>query len=176
MTRYYLSIGTNTEPIHHLRQILQRLHQPPDWQLAVASSVYVSVDAKGGDRHYHNMAVMVESQQPPEAFKHDVLQGIERDLGRVKGSLDVVADLDIVLIDEQVMTYSGRSIPDPSVLTHAFVLVPLSEIAPMYVHPIVGRSLIELAQTFDPTQLAGLSKLQPHPNVYPSQLIYPDAQ
>jgi 7,8-dihydro-6-hydroxymethylpterin-pyrophosphokinase len=51
------------------------------------------------------MAVMVRSQHPPEAFKREVLQAIERDLGRVKGSAEVVADLDIVLIDERVMTY-----------------------------------------------------------------------
>lgn len=176
MTRYYLSIGTNTKPIDHLQQILQRLHQPPAWALMAASSIYVSGDAKGGERLYHNMAVVVESQHLPETFKRDVLQAIEHDLGRVKGSVEVVADLDIVLIDEQVMTYSGRSIPDPSVLGQAFVVVPLAEIAPSYVHPIVQQTLATLVQTFDPTRLAGLSKLQPQPNVYPSQLIHRDAQ
>ena len=169
MTRYYLSIGTNTEPIYHLQRILERLHHPPAWTLHAVSSVYVSADAKGGNRLYHNMAVMVRSQHSPEAFKREMLQAIERDLGRVKGSAEVVADLDIVLIDERVMTYLGRTIPDPAVLEQAFVLVPLAEIAPDYFHPLEQRTLAEVRQGFEAHKLATLSKLQPQPNLYPSQ-------
>jgi 7,8-dihydro-6-hydroxymethylpterin-pyrophosphokinase len=56
-------------------------------------------------------------------------------------------DLDIALFNYEVMDIDGRHIPDPDIQNHAYVVVPLADLAPYYVHPETGKSLKEMAST-----------------------------
>lgn len=70
---------------------------------------------------------------------------IEDRLDRESSGVFITADLDIVLVNDEVLTYAGREIPDPGVTKHAFIARPLADIAPDYVHPITGETLREVA-------------------------------
>jgi 7,8-dihydro-6-hydroxymethylpterin-pyrophosphokinase len=67
-------------------------------------------------------------------------------------------DIDILLYGDVVMDTRELVIPHPRMLERAFVLVPLSEIAPEAVHPVAGKAVRELKQAVSEKQ--GVFKLE----------------
>lgn len=146
MNTIYLSIGSNTDPEHNLREMVRLLRARA--HVIAVSAVYESADADGSDRVYLNAAVIVETPYDPEAFKVGVLTVIEDRLERTSSGVFVTADMDIVLVNNEVLEYMGRQIPDVGVTKHPFVALPLADIAPDYVHPVTGQTLKAIAAGF----------------------------
>lgn len=146
MNTIYLSLGSNTNPAHNLREMVRLLRDRAT--VTAVSPVYEAADANGGDMVYLNAAVVVQTPYDAEAFKEGVLTVIEDRLERESSGVFVTADLDIVLVNDEVMTYLGRPIPDPSVTQQAFVALPLADVAPHYVHPQTGQTLTQIAAQF----------------------------
>lgn len=157
MNTIYLSIGSNTDPEANLKRIVQLLRDK--LKVMAISPVYESADAKGGDQVYLNAAVSVQTSLDPEALKIGILEPLEDRLERESSGVFVTADVDIVLVNDETLTYLGREIPDAGVTRHAFVAVPLADIAPDYVHPVTGQTLREITGQVD----AGT--LRPRPDV-----------
>ena len=77
------------------------------------------------------------------------LQEIEREMGRLHKShdgiySDRVIDLDILLYDQRVVTTPELTIPHPRMCERAFVLQPLSYIAPELTIPTTGGTVAQL--------------------------------
>ena len=97
---------------------------------------------------YINTAVGIETKLNPEELLH-ITQGIERELGRKEKTIggkycDRVIDIDILLYDNLILHTTELIIPHPLIHQRVFVLQPLSEIAPDFIHPVSGRTIIEL--------------------------------
>ena len=74
------------------------------------------------------------------------LQGIESHAGRVKGERNAARTLDLDIISmgeggQRVRAAPDPILPHPRAHTRAFVLVPLLEVAPTWVHPVYRRSV-----------------------------------
>lgn len=94
-----------------------------------------------------NGAVEVTTTLSPEDFLLE-LKSIERRMGRVLGSEKRygprIIDLDILFFGRLVIDKEGLHIPHPLMHERAFVLRPLSDIAPSVIHPVLKRSVGEL--------------------------------
>ena len=75
------------------------------------------------------------------------LKEAETQLGRTPGARygPRVIDIDILFYDKEIMNCTDLCIPHPHLTERAFVLVPMAEIAPRFKHPILGKSMRELA-------------------------------
>jgi len=86
--------------------------------------------------------------------KHMVLDWIERELKRVRDPENKNAprtiDLDISLWNDEIFDFGEKPwhIPDPDILRFAHVALPLSEIAPDYMHPTEHVALKMIAGHF----------------------------
>lgn len=92
-----------------------------------------------------NGVVQVETTLTPEELL-STLQEIERELGRVKtlrwGPRTI--DLDIIAIGDLVINTPELVVPHPEMHKREFVLEPLAEILPGWVHPVLGVEVEEL--------------------------------
>jgi 2-amino-4-hydroxy-6-hydroxymethyldihydropteridine diphosphokinase len=72
-----------------------------------------------------------------------LLQAIERDAGRVRGAPDAARtlDLDIIAMGDAVRDGPDPILPHPRAHLRAFVLLPLRDVAPDWVHPRSGAGI-----------------------------------
>ncbi len=92
-----------------------------------------------------NMAVEIVTDLEPEALL-SLLKKIEKASGRKPGKQwgPRVIDLDILFYDDLVLKTPGLEIPHPEICKRDFVLIPLKEIAPDKVHPVLKKKIKEL--------------------------------
>jgi 2-amino-4-hydroxy-6-hydroxymethyldihydropteridine diphosphokinase len=143
----YVGIGSNLgDRKENFLEAIERLKKLPDTRVVKESSLYESQPLEDGQRWYVNAAVQIET-----GFKPDMLlqkfKNIERAMGRKKvkkrwGSR--IIDLDILLYEALIVKKKDLKIPHPEMQNRKFVLVPLSEIAPQVIHPVLGVTISEL--------------------------------
>jgi 2-amino-4-hydroxy-6-hydroxymethyldihydropteridine diphosphokinase len=93
-----------------------------------------------------NQVAKVETSLSPEEIL-DKIAGIESTLGRErtgKGYLPRTVDIDILLYGQTIIETKNLTIPHPRLPDRLFVLVPLSEIAPDFIHPKLGLAVSTL--------------------------------
>ena len=94
-----------------------------------------------------NGALLLETEIEPRALMRELL-GVERAMGRERvGALAKgprVIDLDLLLYGDWVLWAEELILPHPAMQGRRFVLEPLAEIAPKWVHPVLGVTVREL--------------------------------
>jgi 2-amino-4-hydroxy-6-hydroxymethyldihydropteridine diphosphokinase len=92
-----------------------------------------------------NQALLIHTALEPLALLK-VIHEIEERLGRVrkeKWGVRVI-DIDIIYFDHEVVDLPDLQIPHPLVQERNFALAPLSELAPGFIHPVLGKTNLEL--------------------------------
>jgi 2-amino-4-hydroxy-6-hydroxymethyldihydropteridine diphosphokinase len=88
-----------------------------------------------------NGALVLETELEPTALMRGLL-GVERAMGREReGAVTKgprVIDLDLLLYGDEVMATEELTLPHPEMHARRFVLEPLAEIAPEWMHPVIG--------------------------------------
>ena len=148
MIRIYISLGSNIERKHHIRAGLDAL-QAEFGELTV-SRVFESEAVGFNGRPFYNLVVGAETDLPL-AILCQRLRAMEFAHGRepdAKKFAPRTLDLDLLLYGELVCEVPV-ALPRSEILTNAFVLWPLAELAPSLRHPTDGRTMNELWQAYD---------------------------
>ena len=92
-----------------------------------------------------NCVVEAETSLEPRQLLEG-LQAIERKLGSKKlvPRGPRILDLDILFYETAVIHEAGIEIPHPRLTERRFVLVPMAEIAPEFLHPVLRKTAAEL--------------------------------
>ncbi len=145
LTAAYLSLGSNVgDREENLRNAIALLRE--HGQVEAVSSFYQTEPVEVLDQPWFiNCAVRLVTEESPQQLLANVLS-IEQTLGRVrtrdKGPRTI--DIDILLFGDLVLNEPKLKVPHPGLTQRAFVLEPLSEIAPDVHVPVSGRTVREL--------------------------------
>jgi 2-amino-4-hydroxy-6-hydroxymethyldihydropteridine diphosphokinase len=96
----------------------------------------------------------LEGEIRPEALLAE-LQAIEAREGRVRSVPNAARtlDLDIIAMGDLVRDMPDPVLPHPRMQDRAFVLMPLADVAPGWVHPRTGKSIRALIAALPPQEI-----------------------
>lgn len=141
----FLGLGSNLgRREEHLSKGLALLAR--SLEVVATSSVYETEPWGFSEQPpFLNLVCQVSTDKAPEELLL-FCQEVERQVGRTPTFRygPRVLDIDILDYGGMVMIRPGLVLPHPGLEERAFVLVPLAEIAPGWVHPILKKSAIEL--------------------------------
>ena len=143
-TTVYLSLGSNLGNRQaNLDQALKLMTER--MRLGKVSSIYDTEPVGMTNQpRFLNLACEVITRLSPEGLLA-LVKGIESKMGRYSRTGEPrIIDIDIVLFGDLVINTPDLVIPHPRMHERAFVLIPLAEIAPDFVHPVLKKTIKEL--------------------------------
>ncbi len=152
MAQIYISLGTNIDREYHVKQglfCLAKAFNLTVEQLTLSSLFQCEAIGFDGSAFY-NMAIGLQCSENVEQVAA-ILRDIEFSHGRdhhAKKFSPRTLDLDLLLYDDLIIAEPAQ-LPRDEITKNAFVLWPLSQIAPKLKHPILKQSYQELWQIYD---------------------------
>lgn len=158
-----LHLGSNLgDRRQHLAEA-RRLLQLRCGNIIRSSSLYETAPWGPADQpDYLNQALVLETSLSSDLLLRE-LQKIENEKGRERNIHwgPRTLDIDILFFNRDIINQPNLSIPHPRISERRFVLLPLAEIIPDYIHPESGKSIKEL---LDECPDAGEVRLFKEPN------------
>lgn len=150
MPEVFLGIGTNLgEKAKNLASAVKEICTFAKIQRI--SSVYKSESMlKDGQSSYFNIVIKITTSKQPNEIFHKIKQ-IEEKMGRTDTGYwkERIIDIDIIDYDNIVYKDNNIEIPHPLIHKRSFVLLPLQEINPVYIHPLSGKTITELLENIE---------------------------
>ncbi|MEK6751098.1 MAG: 2-amino-4-hydroxy-6-hydroxymethyldihydropteridine diphosphokinase [Chloroflexota bacterium] len=136
--RACLSLGSNIEAERNLPKAIELLREVG--KVVAVSSVWESKSVGFDGPNFLNACVLFLTPLQPVELKEKIIRPIEAKLGRIRGeekNAPRPIDIDILLFDNHPL--------NTEFWDYAFVIVPLAELIPDFVHPVSGEKLFRVA-------------------------------
>ena len=147
MERVYLATGSNMgDKAANLAKALELIELYVG-NLVQASSIYrTAAWGKEDQADFLNQVMAIDTHLAPEALLLAVME-IEQQMGRERRVRwgERLIDIDILFYGTMISHSQRLTIPHPFIQERNFVLQPLLEIAPDFVHPLLQKNIRELA-------------------------------
>ncbi len=150
MNSVFLGIGSNSgDRGKNLSDTLMMINELVGNVMRCSSLYETEPWGFNSDNYFLNMAVLVLTGLD----QHEVLknsQHIEKQLGRIRtgdGYSDRIIDIDILLFNNLVIQERNLVIPHPLMHERKFVMAPIAEIAPDFIHPGFNLTMLALLES-----------------------------
>lgn len=145
----FLSLGSNLgNREENLNQAIQLIRQNISTNLSISNIYETEPWGNLNQAGFLNLILKIEnfSFVPHEILEK--IQKIENELGRVRVEKwgERCIDIDIIYYDDLIINDARLVIPHPFVQERKFVLVPLADVAPDWVHPILQKTTLQMLQ------------------------------
>ena len=135
-------------PLESCQWAVTRLGQMPGLELRRVSRWFATqpVPASEQPRFVNGAAWLSGTVEPCRLL--EMLHAIELEAGRVRGVPNAARtlDLDLLAMDDRVMATSRLVLPHPRLQDRAFVLAPLEDIQPDWMHPVLHLSVATMLE------------------------------
>ena len=145
MSEVIFGLGSNlNNPVMQLQNALNNLSMY--FALQKVSNTYKSQSLlKDNQEDYYNIAVLAKTDKTPQEIL-SIIQKIEKDMGRIKLKKwgERVIDIDIIDYNREIFKSDNLEIPHNQMIYRSFVLKPLQDIMPDYIHPELKISVHDM--------------------------------
>ncbi|HRZ41996.1 MAG TPA: 2-amino-4-hydroxy-6-hydroxymethyldihydropteridine diphosphokinase [Bacteroidales bacterium] len=149
-TEIYLSLGSNLGNREELLAKAINLINEAGISTPAVSSLFESEPWGYQSQHpFLNQVLRCITQLTPEDLM-GLCHAIEDQLGRTRGSSagyeDRTIDIDLLLYGKLILNTPSLQVPHPGIPARRFILEPMAEIAPLFVHPVIGKNILTLLE------------------------------
>jgi 2-amino-4-hydroxy-6-hydroxymethyldihydropteridine diphosphokinase len=145
-TSFFLLLGSNQgNRVQLLTNAIDKIKRLIGTVEKVSSIYQTAAWGKIDQPNFLNQAVIVESLLKPIEVLH-VIHIIELEMGRKRVTKwgERTIDIDILYASDLILHSPNLEIPHPEIQKRRFALVPLNEIAPDFIHPILMKTTADL--------------------------------
>jgi 2-amino-4-hydroxy-6-hydroxymethyldihydropteridine diphosphokinase len=146
MNTAYLLIGGNLGDRINNLDAAKNLINKAIGNIIKTSSVYETASWGIEEQpDFLNQVLLIETKLSAENIIKKIFS-IENEMGRIRTQKNAsrIIDIDILFFNDEVIDQPDLIIPHPEIQNRRFVLVPLAELSPNMVHPILKRSIAQL--------------------------------
>jgi 2-amino-4-hydroxy-6-hydroxymethyldihydropteridine diphosphokinase len=160
--------GNLNNPEETLKKAIKALDNSPGIYVAQVASFYQTkpfgLQEVGNIPNFVNTAALLKTELCPEMLL-EVLLKTENQFGRARPLDGHVAsrtlDLDLLFYEDEIRSCSVLEIPHPRLHERAFVLVPLNEIVPNWLHPTQFKTIADLYQILPSKDVQDVLQIKP---------------
>lgn len=154
MAQAFISFGSNLKnKLSNCKMGIAEISRLQNTSIKKCSSFY-ETEPNGVDTSmpwFINGAIEITSTLEPEALLKELLS-IEKKFGRIREPDRITSrtiDLDLLLFDDRIIKTEDLTLPHPRMHLRKFVLVPLAQISPNTMHPLLIKSINDLLAGVD---------------------------
>jgi 2-amino-4-hydroxy-6-hydroxymethyldihydropteridine diphosphokinase len=147
MNKTYISLGSNRG--NRTANLNRAINLLSEWvgNVTKVSSLYETPPWKMADKtDFYNQVLLLETILP-ETELIDTVILVETMMGRLRTSNKYeprIIDIDILFFNEEIINTEELTVPHPLITERKFVLVPMVEIAPEFIHPVFKKTMVQL--------------------------------
>jgi len=146
MNKTYLLLGSNMGNSRQQLSIAQKHIEKNIGTITRCSSLYQTAAwGKTDQPDFLNQVIIVETELSAADCMQTILS-IEKKMGRLRTIKNAprIIDIDILLFNKDIIESPILSVPHPQLQNRRFVLIPLNELSPNLIHPILKKTIHQL--------------------------------
>jgi 2-amino-4-hydroxy-6-hydroxymethyldihydropteridine diphosphokinase len=146
MNTIYLLLGSNMGNSREQLLIAQKNISAHIGNITASSSLYSTAAWGNTDQpDFLNQVLLVETNLTASKLLQSVLD-IEKQMGRIRTIKNAprIIDIDILFFNNEIVTLKKLTVPHPEIQNRRFVLTPLAELSPNFMHPILKKTIQQL--------------------------------
>ena len=140
MSLVYIGIGSNVNREENIKSCIRCLRQ--EYSVISISPLYETSSMGFDGPNFYNLVCSFETNQDVVILKNELSQ-IEKNHGRSMNETKFSSrtlDIDILYYDDLVYEDENMNLPRKEIIQYDFVLQPLVDISPEFVHPLVKKT------------------------------------
>ncbi len=145
----YIGLGSNIENrLDYLSSALDAIDKSDLTRVVNVSPVYETAPVGVTDQpSFLNAVAKVQTLLPPRSLV-TILLSFEKSLRRVRTQRwgPRTIDLDVLFIDDIITSFEEIVVPHPRLHRRMFVIKPLADVAPHFLHPVLGERVIHMLE------------------------------
>ena len=149
MQTVYLGLGSNKgERISYIEKAIEEISGLPETKIFVRSGVYETEPWGNIEQEdYLNSVLGIQTELNAEDLLKE-LKSIEKHIGRKENKKwsEREIDIDLLFYGNEIIDKDHMKVPHGQIENRRFVLVPMNEIAPGFMHPVFKKSISQLLE------------------------------
>ncbi|KXG77521.1 Bifunctional folate synthesis protein [Fervidicola ferrireducens] len=146
MPRAFIALGSNLgDRKKNIAEAVERMRRRGIKIIKMSSVIETEPYGYKEQEKFLNAACLVETELSPLELL-DVLLDIEKEMGRERkirwGPRNI--DLDLIFYEDRVIREERLEVPHPDAHNRTFVMGPIAEIDPDFVHPVLKKKVGEI--------------------------------
>jgi len=146
MNKIYLLLGSNIgDSGRRLNDAIKHINKKIGKVIRHSHIYTTAAWGKTDQPDFLNQVIVAETKMTAAETMQKILE-IEAAMGRVRTEKNAprIIDIDILFFNKDIINKDGLMIPHKEIPNRRFVLVPLNELSPGFVHPVAQKSIHQL--------------------------------